>query len=97
LAGVYLVLRRSEVSIPDLPVGPAVVVAGAAALGLLLVIIRWITLPRVNGGAAGHIGAKYGIWIAIIAGVVELVAAVAEFRASGEALPWAQPKPSPGA
>src|SRR5438105_3649593 len=53
LAGVYLVLRRSEVSIPDLPVGPAVVVAGAAALGLLLVIIRWITLPRVNGGAAG--------------------------------------------
>ena len=95
-AGVYLVLRRSEVSLPDLPVGPAVVVAGAAAIGLLFVVIRWLTLPRVSGGLAGHIGAKYGIWIAIIAGAVELVAALAEFRASGEPLPWAQPKPSAG-
>jgi hypothetical protein len=90
LAGVYLVLRRSEVSLPSLPVGPAMVVAGAAALGLLLVIIRWLTLPSVHAGAAGSIGAKYGIWIAIIAGAVEVAAAVMAARASGEPLPWAQ-------
>jgi len=90
LAGVYLFLRRSEVSLPSLPAGPAVVVAGAAGLGLLLVLIRWLTLPRVNGGLAGSIGAKYGIFIALIAGIVEVGAAVLEFRASGEPLPWRQ-------
>jgi hypothetical protein len=95
LAGVYLVLRRSEVSLPSLPVRPAVLVAGAAALGLLLIVIRWLTLPRVHGGLAGSIGAKYGIWLAIIAGIVMVVAAVIELRASGEPLPWAQPQAVP--
>ena len=90
LAGVYLFLRRSDVSLPALPVGPAVVVAAVGGLGLLLVIIRWLTFPTVHGGLAGSIGAKYGIYIALIAGIVEVAAAVIEFRASGEALPWAQ-------
>ena len=90
LAGVYVVLRRSDVSLPSLPVGPSVLVAGTAALGLLLVIIRWLTLPRVHGGLQGSIGAKYGIWLAIIAGAVEVAAAVIALRASGEPLPWAQ-------
>lgn len=90
LAGVYLALRRSGMSMQSTQIGPAVVVAGASALGLLLVIIRWLTLPRVHGGLAGSIGAKYGIWVAIIAGAVEVFAAVAELRASGERLPWQQ-------
>jgi hypothetical protein len=90
IAGVYLFLRRSEVGLPSLPVGPAVLVAGTAALGLFLVIVRWLTLPRVHGGAAGSIGAKYGIWLALIAGIVEVGGAVLEMRASGEPLPWQQ-------
>jgi hypothetical protein len=94
LAGVYLVLQRSGVSLPSLPVGPAVLVAGMASLGLALVLLRWLTLPRVHSGLAGSIGAKYGIWLAIIAGAVEAAAAIAEFRASGEALPWQQPQQS---
>jgi hypothetical protein len=92
LAGVYLVLRRSGASLPSTRVGPAVLVAAASALGLLLVILRWLTLPRVHGGLAGSIGAKYGIWLAMIVGIVETVAAVAELRASGERLPWQQPQ-----
>lgn len=88
LAGVYLVLRRSDVQLPTLPIGPAVAAAGTAALGLLLVVIRWLTLPRVHAGLAGSIGAKYGIWIALVAGVIETGAAVVELRASGESLPW---------
>jgi hypothetical protein len=91
LAGVYLVLRRSGVSLPDLPVGPSVLTAGVAALGLLLVIIRWISLPRYRGIG---VGAKYGIFLALIAGIVEVGAAVMQMRASGEPLPWAQQQQS---
>lgn len=94
LAGVYLALRRFEVAVPALPVGPAVVVAGAAGLGLALVIIRWLSLPRVHAGLSGSIGSKYGIWLAIIAGAVEVGAAVMELHASGEPLPWRQAQQS---
>jgi len=87
-AGVYLLLKRAEVSLPSLPVGPAVIVAGASALGLVLVILRWLTLPRVRGGLAGSVGPRFGIWLAMLAGIVELVGAVLEFRESGESLPW---------
>lgn len=90
-AGALHVARVSEVKLPQLPIGAAVAVAGTAALGLLLVIIRWLTLPRVQAGLAGSIGARFGIWIAIIAGAVELAGAVTVFRSSGEPLPWAQP------
>ncbi len=89
LAGVIVVLLRTSDTAPKLPVGPYVLVAGTASLGLLLVLIRWITLPRHHFGSIG-IGARYGIWIALLAGVVEVVAAVVELLASGEQLPWQQ-------
>jgi hypothetical protein len=91
-AAVYLVLRRSDVSLPTLPFGPAFSVAGASVIGLALVIIRWVSLPRVRGGLAGSIGPKFGIWLAIIGAIVELVGAAMEFRSSGESLPWAETK-----
>ena len=97
IAGLYLVLRRMEVALPALPVGPAVAVAGLAALGLLLVVIRWLTFPSVHAGLAGSIGAKYGVWIALLAGIVEVACAVVELRASGEELPWAQAQQTGGA
>jgi hypothetical protein len=90
LAGLYLFLRRMDVSLPALPVGPAVAVAGVAAIGLALVVIRWLSLPSVHAGLAGSIGAKWGIWVALLAGIVEVACAVVELRASGEPLPWAQ-------
>jgi hypothetical protein len=90
IAGVYLVLRRMEVALPDLPVGPAAAVAGVAALGLLLVIIRWLTLPSVPAALRGTIGTRYGLWFALIAGLVETGAAIVALRESGEPLPWAQ-------
>ena len=88
-AGVYVLLLRSKVSVPSLPFGPAVSVAGASVIGLVLIILRWLTLPRVHAGLAGSVGPKFGIWVAMIAGIVEVVGAVLQFRASGEALPWA--------
>lgn len=90
-AGALHIARASNVRVPDLPLGPAVAVAGTASLGLLLVVIRWLTLPSVHAGLAGSVGPRYGIWIAIVAGAVELAGAIVALRASGEALPWQEP------
>ena len=86
-AGVILVLRRSGAGFGLPNVGPALLVAGVAALGLLLVIIRWVSLPRYHGIDAG---ARYGLYIGLVAGIVVTVAAILDMRASGEAMPWAQ-------
>jgi hypothetical protein len=91
LAGVLLVVRRSGGTLPSLQVGPSVLVAGIAALGLLLVIIRWATLPRYHFSELSYnSGARYGLYIALIAGIAEVAAAVMQMRASGEAMPWTQ-------
>jgi hypothetical protein len=90
-AGVLLLLRRSGAKFGLPNVGPSVLVAGVAALGLLLVIIRWVTLPRYHVVGVGYdAGARYGLYIGLIAGIVVVAAAVAELRSSGEAMPWAQ-------
>ena len=90
-AGVYLALLRSEVNLTKMPLTPAVVVLGAAALGTLIVVLRWITLPSGHYGLVGYSeGPRVGIYLTIIAGVVQVVAAVGLFRSSGEKLPWAK-------
>jgi len=90
-AAVYVALRRAEVSLPDLPIGPAVTAAGAAVIGLAFVLLRWLTMPRrhirIGTSRVGY-GAKFGIWLAILAGIVEAAAAVVELRSSGEPVPW---------
>jgi hypothetical protein len=73
------------------PATPAVIVLGAAVLGTLIVILRWITLPSGHAGITGFsYGPRVGIYLTIIAGVVQVVAAVGLFRSSGEKLPWAK-------
>lgn len=99
-AGVLLVLRRSGATLPSFgDAGPAAVVALVAAVGLLLVIIRWITFPRYHAvGISYGVGARYGIYLALIAGIAEVTAAVMQMRASGEQIPWGhgghRPEPS---
>jgi len=89
-AGAYLVLQRSGVSLGNLKVGPAVIVLGAASLGALIVILRWLTLPSGGAGVYGYsYGPRIGIYITLVAGVVQAGCAFALFRASGESLPWA--------
>ena len=81
-AGVLVVLRRAGVSWPTTIVGASNLIAGVAAMGLLLVFIRWLSLPRFR--SLGFVeGDAYGIYVALIAGVVEVAAAVAEVFASG--------------
>ncbi len=55
-------------------------------------IIRCVSLPRYHGIDAG---ARYGLYIGLIAGIVVTVAAVLEVRGSGEAMPWAQAQEKP--
>lgn len=96
LAGVLLVLRRMDTSLPELPIGPALLTAGLAALGVVFILIRWSSLPSASG-FGGSVGAKYGLFIGLIAGIVAAGCAIVDLRASGEALPWAQAAASPAA
>lgn len=94
-AGVLLLLRRMGRTVPAVGgVDPSVLVAGVSALGLLLVIVRWLSLPSYHGsGGVGldySYGARYGLYVALIAGIAIVAAAVMEMRASGEQLPWAK-------
>jgi hypothetical protein len=54
------------------------------------VIIRWATLQR-HSGFGYDAGAGYGIYLALIAGLIEVAVAAAEVRTSGEPLPWSGP------
>jgi hypothetical protein len=93
-AGLYLALQRSDVNLSRVPVTPAVFVLGAAALGTLIVVLRWITLPSGHAGVSGvtaySYGPRVGIFLTIIAGLVQVGAALILFRTSGEKLPWAK-------
>jgi hypothetical protein len=78
-----------------------VLVLATSALGTLLVLIRWLTLPSGHYGIAGVSVASYGpsigIILTIIAGLIETVIAVMMFRSSGEELPWTKHTTDTGA
>ncbi len=91
--GVIVLLHRAgAIKLPATPVGPAVLLLGLSAIGTVIVILRWATLPRGGGGVAGtavyHYGPGAGIYIALIAGVIQTVVAFTLFKASDETLPW---------
>jgi hypothetical protein len=105
-AGVLVVLRRSGADLSSARIDPSLLVACVAAVGLLLVVIRWVSFPRYNGagGLSYDVGARYGIYLALIAGIAAVTAAVLAWRSSDEqaaAAPAehqpAQPEPGPEA
>jgi len=101
-AGVYHLLKRSQVDLSKMPVGPAVVVLGASTLGTLIVALRWLTLPSGHGSVGGvsnysySYGPSVGIILTLIVGAVQVFCAFKLFRASGEALPWDAKKAQSG-
>lgn len=90
-AGALVALRRSGASMSSVgPVGPSAFVVLIAGLGLLLVIIRWLSFPTYHAANfSANVGARYGIYLALIAGIAEVTAAVMSMRSSGEPVPWA--------
>jgi hypothetical protein len=92
-AGVYLVMLRSGSNMPKISYGPGVSVLGLSLLGTIIVLIRWLTIPK--GGFAGYsYGPQYGMYITILAGIVQVVLAFRLFKSSGEKVPWEANKPS---
>jgi hypothetical protein len=86
-AGVYLAMVRAGSNMPNTGVGPGVAVLGLSVLGTLIVIIRWITIP--SGSGLGYTyGPMFGMYLTILAGLVQAVLAFRLFKRSGEAAPW---------
>lgn len=91
-SGAYLVLQRSQADLSRVRMGPATVVVGAAVIGTVLVLLRWISLPRGHAGIQGvtvvSYGPRVGIVLTLLVGIAQVAAALSLFRNSGEALPW---------
>jgi hypothetical protein len=98
-AGVLLLFRRTGGSLlSGANAGPSAVVAGLAALGLVLVIVRWATLPRYHASGVGFsysVDPSYGLYLALVAGIVETAAALLALRTQVEQRPWDEPAPEP--
>ena len=91
VAAVYLVMLRSGASLPEGSWGPGVVVFGASLVGTVLVILRWLTLPRASySGGFYSWGPRIGIYLTLIAGLFQVVYALRFFRSTGERAPWAK-------
>jgi hypothetical protein len=90
-AGLLLLFRRASGSWPPTSLSPSMLVVAVSAAGLLLVFVRWLSLRRHFGNGLDY-GARYGIYLALIAGIVEVVAAIVELRTSGDRLPWSRPR-----
>lgn len=90
LAAVFVGLRAAQVGMPKLPAGPALVALGLAGLGLLLMVIRFATLPRGSGFGLSY-GPRFGLFLALIAAIAEVAFAFLAFRSSGETLPSSRP------
>lgn len=72
-AAVGLVLVRSDVKVAIGTLQPTVAMLGLAAIGALIVIIRIATVPSGNFGDGFSYGPAVGIYLALIAGIVESV------------------------
>jgi hypothetical protein len=82
IAGVLVVLRHSGANLAGDKVRPSLLIAIVAAVGLLLVIVRWLSFPTYHApGFSASVGARYGIFFALIAGIAEVTAAVMARRA----------------
>lgn len=82
-AGYVLATRAFALRSPQLPVGPALLAMALAGLGTLFILIRLLSYDRASGGGIS-VGPKIGVFLALLAAIVETAAAVLLFRASGE-------------
>jgi hypothetical protein len=76
-------------ALEQLPVSGRLVAVGAATLGLLFFIIRWLTLPSSSFGSihAGY-SLAWGGYVTLILNIVMIVVGFLALKAAGEAMPW---------
>ena len=92
-AGVYLAGLRSGSNMPKISYGPGVTVLGLSLIGTIIVALRWLTIPSGSGFGYSY-GPKYGLYLTILAGIVQAVFSFQLFKSSGEKVPWEQHKPT---
>jgi hypothetical protein len=84
LAAAYLFSQGKTAGLGG--IGPSAAIAAMSALALLLVVVRWITLPHAVGTYGGYIsastGARAGLILGLIAAAVMTFFAVRRLRAS---------------
>ncbi|MBK5306217.1 MAG: hypothetical protein JJD92_05965 [Frankiaceae bacterium] len=84
-AGVVAARVFGGVTLPTLPLGWHVIVAGLAGLGTFLVILRALTYPHIDV-PGGSYGVKWGGYLLFLAAIAETVFAVMALRDSGESV-----------
>jgi hypothetical protein len=77
----------ANASLPKLPIGPNLLVAGLATLGTLLLLLRGFTYKSGSYGPVS-VGVKWGAWVLYILAIVVVVFAIMNLRASGEKVAW---------
>jgi hypothetical protein len=77
----------ANASLPKLPVGPNVLIAGLALLGTLLLLLRGLTYNSGSGPGYSY-GLKWGAWVLYILAIAVVVGAILNLRASGEKIAW---------
>jgi hypothetical protein len=93
-AGAYLILDRMGVDLTAIKFSPALVELVLAGVGSLLVLIKALTLPSATYAGFGiSWGPSFGLFLALIAGVVEAALAFMAFRSAPAAAPPATPSP----
>jgi hypothetical protein len=89
LIAVGIVAARvfGNASLPTLPVGPNLLVAGLATLGTLLLILRGFTYKTASGPGIS-VGLKWGAYVIFILAIAVVVFAFLNLKASGEKMAW---------
>lgn len=95
LAAAGYVAARSMGQLKELamPIGPAVLTLALSGASVLLILIRWASLPSYGGLV--NAGPRIGLFLALLATIVQVAFAVMSFRASGEPLPGQKGKTPP--
>ena len=82
-AGIVAARVFGNVSLPPLPVAPNVLVAGLAALGFVILLIRGFSYP-----SGRDVGFEWGAWVLFILAIVIIVFAFLNSKAAGEKIAW---------
>jgi hypothetical protein len=85
LSAVVVVAVRAiaHASLPNLPVGPNVLVASLTTLGVVVLVLRGLTYPSYH-----DFGFAWGSYIEFILAIVVIVFAVLNANAAGEKFAW---------
>jgi len=74
---------------PQIPVTRTIAIAGLSALATLILLLRFLKKPGVDNalGIKFDVTREFGLYLALLALIVQVVFAVMAFRESGEAMP----------